>query len=129
MNDQKKAELNDFHSPTDFIRSLPYSIRKRLFDFTEERQETSHNLSDMLQEEARALQLYDAIYADVDAEHDLSNPILSRTVRGCVDHAGRVPEGADRDILLRECPQVLAAIESAYDKHIRLIQPTKSPTP
>ncbi len=71
----------------------------------------------MLWLEAPALLIYEAIYANVNAEHDLSNPRLSRAVRGCVDHSGRVPNGTDRYILLSKYPQILAAIESAYQKY------------
>ena len=129
MDDNEKAKLDNFLSPTDFISSLPCSIQKRLYEFSEGRQETGKELTDILREEARALGMYDAIYADVDAAYDLPNPILSRTIRGCVEQAGHVPDGVDRNTLLRECPQILVAIESAYQKHVRATQPTKNPTP
>ncbi|MDI5891799.1 hypothetical protein [Halomonas rhizosphaerae] len=104
----------------DFIEAIPSSVRGRIIALAQELEETGDTLLDRLWQETRALLLYDAIYADVDAEYDLPNPILSRTIRGCIDHAGRVPDGADRDTLLCECPQILAAIESAYQKHIRV---------
>ncbi len=103
-----------------FVEAIPASVRGRVIKLAQELEETGDALLAKLWQEARALLLYDAIYADVDARHDLPNPILSRTVRGCIDHAGRVPDGADRDTLLRECPQILAAIESAYQKHVRV---------
>lgn len=118
MEDKGKSTLNDYQEATDFIGSLPCSVQQRLFNFAEERQEAGEALIAVLRKEARTLQLYDAIYADVDADYDLANPTLSRTIRDCIDHAGRVPDGADRDSLLRECPQILAAIESAYQKHV-----------
>ncbi|MGM0914299.1 MAG: hypothetical protein ACQEXC_09765 [Pseudomonadota bacterium] len=117
MEDKGKGTRNDHQEATDFIGSLPYSVQQRLFNFAEECQETGKALIAVLREEARTLQLYDAIYADVDADYDLANPTLSRIIRDCIDHAGRVPDGADRDSLLRECPQVLDAIESAYQQH------------
>ncbi|MDW7748252.1 hypothetical protein [Halomonas sp.] len=117
MEDKGKGTLNDHQEATDFIGSLPYSVQQRLFNFAEERQEIGKSLIAVLREEARTLQLYDAIYADVDTDYDLANPTLSRTIRDCIDHTGRVPDGADRDSLLRECPQILDAIESAYKKH------------
>ncbi|MCE9662980.1 hypothetical protein LY622_05970 [Halomonas sp. M5N1S17] len=99
--------------------TIPYEVRGRVLKFAKERPETGDELLSILRKEARALELYDAIYADVDAEHDLPNPMLSRTVRGCIDHAGLVPDGVDRDILHCECPKILEAIESAYQKHVR----------
>ncbi|MBB3231940.1 hypothetical protein [Halomonas stenophila] len=103
----------------DFIEAIPSSVRGRIIALAQELEETGDTLLDKLWQETRALLLYDAIYADVDAEHDLPNPMLSRAVRGCIEHEGRVPDGADRDTLLRECPQILEAIESAYRKHVR----------
>ena len=121
MDNKEKDNLDDFEKPTDFIGSLPYSVQGRVSKYSEERHETGKVLVALLKEEARALVLYDAIYDDVDAVHDLSNPVLSRTIRACIDHAGRVPDGADKDTLLRECPQVLEAIESAFQKNAQSI--------
>jgi hypothetical protein len=97
----------------DFMQTIPASVRRRIVQL-------ASDVSDhgALRQEARKLLLYDAIYTDVDAEHDLNQPLLSRAVRGCVDHGGRVPEGADREALLHSCPQVLHAIEAAYNMHI-----------
>ncbi|MDI5922481.1 hypothetical protein QLQ86_16985 [Halomonas sp. LR5S13] len=117
MEDKGKGTLNDYQEATDFIGSLPFSVQQRLFNFSEERQEAGEVLIAVLLEEARALQLYDAIYDDVDNEYDLPNPMLSRVIRGCVDHLGQVPMGADRDALICEYPQILDAIKSAYKKH------------
>ncbi|MBB3231950.1 hypothetical protein [Halomonas stenophila] len=115
----EKPTWSGFQELADFIESLPRSVRERLLKFAKQKQEeTGDDLLLVLRQEVRTLQLYDAIYADVDAAHDLPNPILSRTVRGCIDHAGRVPDGSDRDTLLRDCPQILEAIESAYQKHV-----------
>ena len=119
MGDKGKGTLNDHQEATDFIGSLPYSVQQRVFNFAEERQETGKTLIGVLREEARASELYDAIYADVDAEHDLPDPMLSRAVRSCVDHEGRGPNGTNRDTLLCECPQILNAIESAHRKHAK----------
>ena len=128
MEDKGKATLDDHQETTDFIGSLPYSVQQRLFNLAEERQETGKSLIAVLREEARTLQLYDAIYADVDTDYDLANPTLSRTIRDCIDHAGRMPDGADRDNLRHKCPQILEAIESAYQKHVQA-QTTKNPIP
>ncbi|MCL7942256.1 hypothetical protein M8009_18415 [Halomonas sp. ATCH28] len=123
MRDGKHPDLDsrlDFTLDlAEFIEAIPSSVRGRIIGLAQELEETGDALLAKLWHEARALLLYDAIYADVDAEHDLRDPMLSRTVRSCIDHAGRVPDGADRDTLLCECPQILAAIESAYQKHVR----------
>ena len=97
----------------DFLQTIPASVRRRIVQL-------ASDVSDhgALRQEAHKLLLYDAIYKDVDAEYDLNHPILSRAVRGCVDHAGRVPEGPDRKALLDESSQILHAIESAYKKYI-----------
>ena len=113
-----KASWSSFQELADFIGSLPYAVRDRVHEFAEERQETGDELLAVLRQEARALELYDAIYSEVDAVHDLANPMLSRAIRSCIDHAGLVPDGSDRDTLLRECPQILEAIKSAYQKHV-----------
>ncbi len=97
----------------DFLQTIPASVRRRI---TQLALEVSDH--DVLRQEARKLILYDAVYIDVDAQYDLNQPMLSRVVRGCVDHAGRVPESADREALLHECPEVLDAIEAAYNKHV-----------
>lgn len=103
---------------------IPIKVQKRILAYSKGRQETGEALISVLQEEAQALMLYDAIYAEIDAEHDLPNPKLSRSIRGCIDHRGRVPDGADRDNLLLKCPQILEAIECAYQKHVRPQPPT-----
>lgn len=98
----------------DFLQTMPASVGRRIAQLSLEVSDL-----DALRQETHKLLLYDAIYADVDAEHDLNQPMLSRAIRGCVDHGGRVPEGADRQALLHSCPHILEAIEAAYSMHIR----------
>ncbi|PMR71728.1 hypothetical protein [Halomonas heilongjiangensis] len=121
LRDGKRFELQaslDFaHELPGFIESIPYSVRGRVIKLAQELEETGDALLAKLWQETRSLLLYDAIYDDVDSEYDLPSPMLSRVIRGCVDHSGQVPMGADRDSLLRECPGILDAIESAYQKH------------
>ena len=93
----------------DLLESIPGPVRKRIATLSLELDDLEE-----LRQEASKLLLYDAIYGEVDAEYDLNHPMLSRAVRGCVDHGGRVPEGADREALLHSCPRILDAIEAAY---------------
>ncbi|MBS9405715.1 hypothetical protein KG088_19255 [Halomonas sp. TRM85114] len=86
------------------FESIPSSVRGRVLERAKYLGVAGDAQLEMLWQEARALLLYDAIYADIDAEHDLSNPILSRAVRDYINHSGRVPNVADRDVLLDECP-------------------------
>lgn len=98
---------------SDFLKTIPTSVRKRIARLAEEVDDP-----DRLLQEARKLILYDAVYTDVDAKYDLNQAMLSRAIRGCVDHGGRVPEGVDRAALLRQCPHILDAIEAAYNVHV-----------
>lgn len=75
MDNKERTRLTGTQDSAAFIESLPYSIQRRLFLFAEERQGMSGEVMiSELRKEARVLQLYDAIYADVDADHDLPSP-------------------------------------------------------
>lgn len=111
---ERQAKLDFVRELAVFIESIPHSVRDRVITLAEELTYTGEDLLVCLCQEARALLLYDAIYAEVDAEHDLYNGMLARLIRGCIDHNGQVPNGPDRDALLCECPQILVAIENSY---------------
>lgn len=100
-----------------FLEALPRSISSRMISLAEELSNLAEELLPRLCKEARALLIYDAIYAEVDAEHDLHDSMLSSVIRKCIDQNGQVPDCADRDALLWECPQILVAVESAYQNH------------
>jgi hypothetical protein len=121
LRDGKRAEAHDrlasSKALSSFFSVIPASVRDRVILLADELEEADDVLLARLCEEARALLLYDAIYADVDDEYDLPNTILSRAVRGCVDHSGQVPMGADRASLLYAYPKIVDAIESSYRKH------------
>lgn len=58
MDDKKITNRIPFRGSTEFIESLPYSVRKRLFAFSEERQMMIDKLMiSELRTEARALEL------------------------------------------------------------------------
>lgn len=100
-----------------FLEALPRSISSRMISLAEELSNSVEELLPRLCKEGRALLIYDAIYAEVDAEYDLPDSKLSRVIRKCIDQHGQVPNCTDRDALLCECPQILAAVESAYQNH------------
>lgn len=115
--EQQKSfdSVPELHS---FFESLPHSVHGRVIALTKELKDTGEELLARLCTEARALLLYDAIYAEVDAMHDLHNGMLSRVIRDCIDHEGHLPSGANRDVLLFKCPKILIAIESAYQNNL-----------
>lgn len=114
MDDHQRSKPENLDETSELILSLPVSVQKRVLDFSEECREVGEALHDKLRKEAHCLAMYDSIYAHIDSTYDLPNPILSRAIRGCIDHGGSIPNGSDRDFLLSQYPQILSEIEISF---------------